>query len=361
VVFSARFEQSVNLWRLKISESTGKVLDDSLERLTEGAGADVLASVDQRGRMAFEVENFSRASLLLPLDANAGRGLGPIQRESSDSALVDARSSLDDAGRFLAYPRIRVTESEIWLKDLKTGRERHLATTPLSQLNPVISHDGTKIAYTVPEGRTVAGYFIPTVGGTATKVCDGCNLQGWLPDNRRILALNFGAGATNPGGVPGRVQVIDVTNAAAQDVLVDPKAGIGRVDVSPDGRWLAFQSRGHVWLAPFDLRKQPSESQWTSVLTVAEGSAERACGWSPNAQLLYLLLERDGFRDLWAQHIDTSRGVAAGEPFLVEHLHEPRRRWGSTPYGTAIVNGAFIFTQTELSGSIWLRDPARTP
>ena len=32
-----------------------------------------------------------------------------------------------------------------------------------------------------------------------------------------------------------------------------------------------------------------------------QDSAERACGWSPDGRLLYLLLERDGFRDLYAQ------------------------------------------------------------
>jgi len=39
------------------------------------------------------------------------------------------------------------------------------------------------------------------------------------------------------------------------------------------------------------------------------------------------------------------RATAAfiGEPFNVQHLHDPRRRWGSTPYGTAIVENALVF------------------
>jgi serine/threonine protein kinase/dipeptidyl aminopeptidase/acylaminoacyl peptidase len=363
VLFSARFEHSINLWRLKVSEETGKAVEQSLERLTDGAGSDVLPSVDGNGRITFGVEGFTRDSLVLPLDSNAGKPLGPIQRHSADSALVDGRSSLDDQGRILAYPRIRVTESEIWLKDLMTGRERHLVTTPLSQLNPRISHDASRVAYTVPDGDSASGYVITTTGGAATKICDGCNLQGWLSDNQRILALNLGtaaSGAVNPGAVnlgggPGRVRLLDTMSAKAADVLVDPNSGIGRVDVSPDERWIAFQSRNRLWLAPFDARTSPPESSWISILEVARGSAERACGWSPDGRLLYLLLERDGFRDLWAQRIDQGRPV--GEPFVVQHLHDPRRRWGSTPYGTGIVKGAFVFNQTELVGSIWLRQP----
>ena len=97
-----------------------------------------------------------------------------------------------------------------------------------------------------------------------------------------------------------------------------------------------------------------------SILTAAPGSAERACGWSPDGSLLYLLIERDGFRDLYAQRIDTRRGAPIGEPFVVQHLHDPRRQWGSTPYGTAIVNRAFVFTQSEHTGTIWLMRPGST-
>jgi hypothetical protein len=188
-------------------------------------------------------------------------------------------------------------------------------------------------------------------------------VQGWLSDNRRILALSLGtaaAAAVNPGAVnlgrgPGRVRLIDTIGGPAVDVLVDPNSGIGRVDVSPDNRWIAFQSRNRTWLAPFDARTSPAENTWVSIFDVARGSAERACGWSPDGRLLYLLLERDGFRDLWAQRVDEGRAI--GAPFVVQHLHDPRRRWGSTPYGTGIVNGAFIFNQAELVGSIWLRQP----
>ena len=103
----------------------------------------------------------------------------------------------------------------------------------------------------------------------------------------------------------------------------------------------------------------PLESDWHDVLEIPEGSAERACGWSPDSRLLYLLLERDGFRDLYAQRIDSERGTPVGGPFLVQHLHDPRMRWGSSSFGTAIVNGAFVYSQVESTGRIWLLDPGK--
>jgi len=348
VIFSARLGDAVNLWRLQIDGTPGRVVADSLVRLTYGAGADLDPSSDGSRRIAFRVAAEIAVSLRLPLDSNTGRSRGAIVRETATAGgLVNGRNSLDDVGRLLVYPKARSNESEIWVKNLATGQERHLATTPPAQLNPIVSHRGARIAYTVSERGIDSGYVIPLAGGTARKVCEGCTLYGWLADDRRILTLNA-------AGV--RVRLVDVDSSTSVDVLDDPE--VGRVDVSPDGRWLAFNSGGRIWNAPFTPGRPITDRARIPVLTGRpfEESGERACGWSPDSRLLYLLLERDGFRDLYAQRIDPAQGTPSGEPFLVQHLHEPRRQWGSTPYGTAIVSNAFVFNQTETTGSIWLLD-----
>jgi Tol biopolymer transport system component len=355
VLFSARLDNSTNLWRIKISEDNGEVIVGSLERLTSGAGSDMRATVDKVGRIAFQVETAAFTSLTLPLDSNSGQVLGTVTRRTFDFGLVDSRNSLDGSGRVLAYAKTQTGQSEIWLKDLATGQERHLATTVMSQLNPIISHDGTKVAYTVPEGGGNSGYVIPAAGGTSKKICEACNLQGWLSDNRRILALR-------PNGDPGSASVIDTATGSKQDALDDPSSIIGRLDPSPDDRWIVFNSvGGRIWIAPLRPGTPPSKSDWVPIHDPAPGSAERPCGWSPDGRLLYLLLENDGFRDLYAQRVDPIRGTPVGAPFIVQHLHDPRRRWGSTPYGTGIVRNAFVFTQTESEGSIWLLTPGSIP
>ena len=153
------------------------------------------------------------------------------------------------------------------------------------------------------------------------------------------------------------MRLVDVDTSASLDVLDDPAAG--RVDASPNGRWLSFSTPGGMWNAPFTPGKRIMDTDRIPVMIRPPfgGAAERACGWSPDSRLLYLLLERDGFRDLYAQAIDPARGTPSGEPLLVQHLHDPRRRWGSTPYGTAIVSNAFVFNQVETTSSIWLLVP----
>jgi eukaryotic-like serine/threonine-protein kinase len=344
VLFSARLGDSVNLWRLQISER-GRAVETSLDRLTHGTGADLRPSVDDRGHIAFQVATDVGESLTLPLDANAGTVTGPVMVQTSEAGEGPGRNSLDDRGDMLAYSRRRGTE--LWVKDVSTGRERHVVTAP-AIANPIISHDGTKVAYGDGESDRPAGYVVPVVGGTPQKVCDGCQIFGWFADNRRVLTHEW-----NEGASIARARAIDTMDLTAVD-LIETKARMGRLDLSPDERWLVFGQAGTFRLAPVRLGSHSSEQEWVTVFTRASGSAERPCGWSPDGRFLYLLLERDGFRDLYAQRIEARTGVPAGKPVAVAHFHDPRRRWGSTPFGSAVVRNAFVFTQVETTGSIWL-------
>jgi Tol biopolymer transport system component len=345
VLFSARLGDSVNLWRLQISGRSGEAVESSLERLTRGAGADVLASADNQGRIAFLVASQVGKSLILPLDPDLGTVKGPVAVRSIEAGEEAGRSSLDDSGRWLAYPRRRGTE--LWVKDLSSGRERHVVTAA-AVANPVISHDGATVAYGDGEGIRSAGYVVPASSGTLKKVCDGCVIHGWFADNRRILTFEWDERASK-----GRVRAIDTGSLSGAD-LIETTVRSGRLDLSPTERWLVFGQAGRSWMARVQPGSPPPEHEWVSVFEKAPGSAERPCGWSPDGRLLYLLLERDGFRDLYAQRLDTATGARVGEPFLVQHFHDPRRLWGSTTYGSAVVSNAFVFTQIETSSSIWL-------
>ena len=354
VLFAAAFGDGVSLWQLSVSASSGHAAETSLERLTSSAEFTQLPSADNNGRIAFQSSSEGYVSLTLPLDPNAGRVTGSIVRQTFWAGQAGGRNSLDHAGRLLVYLRTSAAEGEIWVKDIQTGQERHLVTAPAITLNPVISPDGARVAYSVPGSTRVTGYVVPTSGGTAREVCQ-CVFQGWFADNRRILALD-GPGRSH------RVRAIDVVDGTDADLVRHPTYNLGRADISPDGRWLAFntQQLGSTWIAPVRPGNPPRENEWILIRkATTQDSAERACGWSPDGRLLYLLLERDGFRDLYAQRIDQARGTPVGEPFIVKHLHDPTRRWGSTPFGNAIVSNAFVFSQVEMTGSIWLLDPHR--
>jgi hypothetical protein len=81
---------------------------------------------------------------------------------------------------------------------------------------------------------------------------------------------------------------------------------------------------------------------------------KRSTGLSPDGGLLYLLLERDGFRCLYAMRLDPATGQPRGEPFVVAHVHDATRQWGSTGYGSAVARGIFVANLFETTGNLWM-------
>ena len=79
---------------------------------------------------------------------------------------------------------------------------------------------------------------------------------------------------------------------------------------------------------------------------------------SPDGRLLYVLLERDGFRCLYAMKIDPGTGRPLGEPFVVAHFHDASRRWGSTGLGSAVASNLFVANLTEEKSNIWMTSVA---
>jgi hypothetical protein len=56
---------------------------------------------------------------------------------------------------------------------------------------------------------------------------------------------------------------------------------------------------------------------------------------------------------------DPDHGRPVGAPFAVHHFHDARGGIASTPEGTAISDGAFVYDAFETTGSIWLMDAGR--
>ena len=65
--------------------------------------------------------------------------------------------------------------SDIRLKDLLTGKETPLTSSPASELYPKISPDGSVVAYEIrrPE-RKPEIFTVPASGGLPISVCGGC-------------------------------------------------------------------------------------------------------------------------------------------------------------------------------------------
>jgi hypothetical protein len=81
-------------------------------------------------------------------------------------------------------------------------------------------------------GPAGTGFVIETAGGVPRRVCDGCELHGFLADHHSVLAV------LNDGHA---LRVIDVRTGNARDLVVATAGDrLDRPHASPDNRWLAF-------------------------------------------------------------------------------------------------------------------------
>ena len=336
------------IWMVAVDPASGRLEADAV-RLTNGTTRDLSASVAQDGRMVFAALHSLRTTFALPLDANAAKAAGPF-RLIRDDRIDTGRTSVSEDGRVMVLPRYELNAGGLWVRDLGTGQERQLAATPRTPLNPVMSADGDWVAYTIT--RVVTGgdagfgdvLIVQSAGGVPRKVCESCQAAAWVRDNQQLVITE--------GPSYNTLMRVNVTSGERTPMVVVSSGSVDRPLFGPNGRWVTFNSNQGVFVAPVYADRASSESEWTKL--VALNGGERSTGLSPDGGLLYLLLERDGFRCLYAMRIDPSTGTSRSEPFLVAHVHDASRQWGTTGFGSAVVRGMFVANLFETTGSLWM-------
>jgi hypothetical protein len=182
-------------------------------------------------------------------------------------------------------------------------------------------------------------------------ICDTCGLSHFLDDSRRLVIVP--AGATD-------VRVVDVESMVAYDVLHAPSGGLSRPTVSPNERWLAFRRAEGVTGKTFVTRfvghseSPPPPEAWSPIDEPT--TTGRPAGWSPDSRVLYLLLDVDGYRCLWAQRVDES-GRLLGKPYPARHFHDERGNTMGTTLGNAISPLGFLYERATVTGSLWRLTP----
>jgi Tol biopolymer transport system component len=252
VLFAAtpRDEETRSVWRVGIDMHTGSVVGEPV-KLTMGTTDDQSPASASTGLLVFAALRRDRLILGSPLDANAGRATGAVRVLRSDVGEV-TRATASDDGNLIAFHGFIVDGASVWIRDLRNNRERQIATTRRTPLNPVISGDGRSVGYTVATtdtgGQSGMGavFVIPAEGGVARQVCENCLLTQWLRGNHSVLAqFNPQAG----------LALVDIASGTRTDLLTSTDgpgaSGFGRPLVSPDERWIAFGYRGRTYIAPF--------------------------------------------------------------------------------------------------------------
>jgi Tol biopolymer transport system component len=295
----------------------------------------------------------------VPVDANQGEVTGTM-RPVTQNVSFDGYPAISADGEKLAFISSRSGNWDVWTRDLKTGKEAPATATPLQELQPVLSRDGSTIFYRTNQNQQTLVHRTNFSGGVPTKLCEGCGTPTDVFKGYLLL---------EPPGAQA-FHIIDLASNRITNLVESTRPNQipfgGRF--SPDGRWIAFHATTErpaearqIFVAPF--RGWPDESgaspgDWIPITDGEE--MDRQCYWSPDGNLLYFLSDRDGFRCIWAQPLDAGTKRPDGEAKSVLHFHRGRRSLRGIGRVSAIklsvARDQLVFALGELTGNIWMKD-----
>ena len=175
-------------------------------------------------------------------------------REPTDLPLEPraiSRMTLSHDGTRVAMAMADGRSQDIWIFDIQRGTLSRLTPDAAVDTAPVWSPDGQAIAYRSDQDG--GGLFLQPVDGRPTvrlTRVDGPihTPYDFSPDGRQVLFTEFRSYRDQD------VAMVDVATGAVTSLLTDPAAEL-RPQLSPDGRWIAYQSdesgNYEVYVRPF--------------------------------------------------------------------------------------------------------------
>jgi Tol biopolymer transport system component len=353
VMFAAGPGDAGNLW--EISLSGGRVRGHAT-RLTHAPGYQLHASTapaSSRDRLAFSSLEWKPEVWSQAIDADRGITKGELERITTDE-LSALAPSLSNDGRYLVYLSTQLGSRSVRARDFSSNKTTTLVASPFGFFNPRVSGDGATVAYSDPSGNVLS---VPRSGGAVETLCAGCGTTMAVSADGKRISYEPAQSEDLTYYDVGRKARVVVAQRPEGEVLTD-----GRF--SPDGKWLAFHSRtkkttAQVFIVPVDGALPVPRQRW--VVVTDGGSEEMEPAWSPNGDLLYFLSDRDGFRCIWAQRLNSATKQPAGDAFAVRHFHRARRSLrrmtGTTGLiGLSVAPDRMVFSFGELTGNIWLEE-----
>ncbi|MBC8645531.1 MAG: PD40 domain-containing protein [Thermoanaerobaculia bacterium] len=196
------------------------------------------------------------------VDEGAMPRVGSVARLTHDPGSSEWPTWSPD-GSLLAFASSRDGNFEILVRRVQGGQEVNITQDTGDDFQPAFSPDGNSIAFVSTrssrtgmikigatfgfEFRTYGGdlWVAPSLGGRARRLAADGNFPTWNPDGRRIAYVSGGEdhrSILEVSAEGGRPKEILSTGSSSWEIL--------RLQHSPGGRWLSFETADGVYVLP---------------------------------------------------------------------------------------------------------------
>jgi Tol biopolymer transport system component len=239
---------------------------------------------------------------------------------------------------------VRDEQNDIWVWNLARQTLARITKDPGIDRFPVWSADGTRIAYSSSRGGTIDNVFSQAADGTGEserliEAQTAHSPQTFTPDGSQLVVREGGGGT-------GSLKLLSLTGKRAILPLIQPPGVEVNGEISPDGRWLAYQSnesgRVEIFVRPF-----PNVNS-AKFLVSTDGGTHPL--WARNGrELFYLTGTRPGGVAVMAVPIQPGATLTAGRP---QKLFEG-------PYLATISTVARPYDVSAGGRFLMIKDPSR--
>ena len=306
-----------------------------------------LPSVSNDGTLLYVSGSLDPPHQLARVDRN-----GTVDASIGQPLISMQTPALSPDGKRVAVSGLTSTSSgygsrEIWVQDIDHGTMTRLTRNTASTWNdqPAWSPDGARVAFYTSYGSNTS-ILIKTVdgGGPAQQLVPGGTVAPvapcWSTDSRYLAyhTLDMGATTRNLWYVPIATEGSSLT--AGIPVPIDHSTAQKTLpQISPDGRYLAYQSDETGRWEIYVTRFPSGEGRWP--VSLSGGIWPR---WSPQGdELFYMSLSKGGspeIEEMMAVPVSTTAGFNAGIPkplFTRKQVAMPRTDVGVESGGSAFM------------------------